>query len=70
MGLRLFFLPNFPEAAFIQGATFIPDSRVPTKHFKGLTREGKDSCNHKLIHVSETNDPREEYKVKKSSTAI
>ena len=30
----------------------------------------KDSCNHKLIHVSETNDPREEYKVKKSSTAI
>ena len=28
MGLRLFFLPNFPAATFIQGATFIPDSRV------------------------------------------
>ena len=28
MGLRLFFLPNFPGATFIQGATIIPDSRV------------------------------------------
>ena len=28
MGLRLFFLPNFPGAMFIQGATFIPDYRV------------------------------------------
>ena len=28
MGLRLFFLPIFPHATFIQGATFIPDSRV------------------------------------------
>ena len=28
MGLRLFFLLNFPVATFIQGATFIPDSRV------------------------------------------
>ena len=28
MGLRLFFLPNFPGATFIQGAAFIPDSRV------------------------------------------
>ena len=28
MGLRLFFLPNFPGAMFIQGGTFIPDSRV------------------------------------------
>ena len=28
MGLCLFFLPNFPGATFIQGATFIPDSRV------------------------------------------
>ena len=25
---RLFFLQNFPGAMFIQGATFIPDSRV------------------------------------------
>ena len=30
-GLRLFFLSNFPEAMFIQGATSIPDSRVPIK---------------------------------------
>ena len=28
MGLRIFFLPNFPGATFIQGAMFIPDSRV------------------------------------------
>jgi hypothetical protein len=28
MGLRLFFLPNFPGTMFIQGGTFIPDSRV------------------------------------------
>ena len=28
MGLRLFFLSNFPGAMFIQGGTFIPDSRV------------------------------------------
>ena len=28
MGLSLFFWPNFPGAMFIQGATFIPDSRV------------------------------------------
>ena len=28
MGLRLFFFTNFPGAMFIQGATFIPDSRV------------------------------------------
>ena len=28
MGLRLFFLPNFPGATFIQEAKFIPDSRV------------------------------------------
>ena len=27
-GLRLFFLSNFPEAMFIQRATFIPDFRV------------------------------------------
>ena len=28
MGLCLLFLPNFPGATFIQGGTFIPDSRV------------------------------------------
>jgi hypothetical protein len=31
MELRLFFLLNFPGAIFIQGSTFIPDSRVQTK---------------------------------------
>jgi hypothetical protein len=31
MGLRLFFLPNYPRATFIQGTTFIPDSRVGQK---------------------------------------
>jgi hypothetical protein len=31
MGLRLFFLPNFLGATFIQGAMFIPDSRVYKK---------------------------------------
>ena len=31
MGLCLFFLPNFPGATFIQGATFIPESRVVKK---------------------------------------
>jgi hypothetical protein len=28
MGLHLLFLPNFPVATFIHGATFILDSRV------------------------------------------
>ena len=32
MGLHLFFLPNFPGATFIQGGTFIPDSRVNKYH--------------------------------------
>ena len=31
MGLRLFFLTNFLGAMFIQGATFIPDSRLVRK---------------------------------------
>ena len=31
MELCLFFLPNFPGATFIQGATFIRDSRVQAK---------------------------------------
>ena len=32
MGLRLFFLPNFLGATFVQGATFIPDSRVDVQY--------------------------------------
>ena len=35
MGLGLFFLPNFPGATFIQGAKFIPDSRIK-KYYKIL----------------------------------
>ena len=34
MGLRLLFLPNFPGATFIQGGTFIPDSRVIKRGLK------------------------------------
>ena len=30
MGLHLLFLSNFPRATFIQGGTFIPESRVST----------------------------------------
>ena len=37
MGLHLFFLPNFPGATFIQGATFIPDSGVAV-NFKFLAK--------------------------------
>ena len=44
MGLRLFFLPNFPSATFIQGATFIPDSRVVTN--KKLLVAGHSDCGH------------------------
>ena len=32
-GLCLLFLPNVPGAMFIQGGTFIPDSRVHDKVF-------------------------------------
>ena len=41
MGLRLFFLPNFPGATFIQGATFIPDSRVSIKEVTKKVAHGK-----------------------------
>ena len=41
MGLRLFFLLNFPGAMFIQGATFIPDSRVLTFFKKGDIIQGE-----------------------------
>ena len=34
MGLRLFFLPNFPGATLIQGGTFIPASRVNQNYQK------------------------------------
>ena len=36
MGLRLFFWPNFPGAMFIQGAAFIPDSRVGAEILKKI----------------------------------
>ena len=38
MGLRLFFLPNFPGATFIQGGTFIPDSRVTKYNFFNIKK--------------------------------
>ena len=42
MGLRLFFLPNFPEATFIQGAMFFPDSRVvPFKVSNTLAQQSR-----------------------------
>ena len=41
MGLRIFFLPNFPGATLIQGAMFIPDSRVNQRGVGGKT--GKTS---------------------------
>ena len=37
MGLRLFLLPNFPGATFIQGGTFITESRV----YSGLNTNEK-----------------------------
>ena len=38
MGLSLFFLPNFPGATFIQGGTFVPDSRVGLKWSENVRR--------------------------------
>ena len=46
MGLRLFFQPNFPRATFIQGATFIPDSRVVEKFYFNKT---KKKCRKRLL---------------------
>ena len=46
MGLLLFFLPNFQEATFIQGATFIPDSRVQVGFFNLSNRY---PCEPKII---------------------
>ena len=43
MGLRLFFLTNFPGAMLIQGATFIPDSRVLTILFMELTMSKEEN---------------------------
>ena len=47
-GLRLFFLSNFSEAMFIQGATSIPDSRVSALHcvvtFNKFLFVGTDDC--------------------------
>ena len=42
MGLLLFFLPNFPGAMFIQGAMFIPDSRVYMCFF--AEKQCPDNC--------------------------
>ena len=45
MGLRLFFLPNFPGTTLIQGGTFIPDSRVMTSHLCYEISAGLMFCN-------------------------
>ena len=53
MGLRLFFLPNFPVAMFIQGATFIPDSRVKKSHRYNLDlvlQLGKITCDNLYLN--------------------
>ena len=42
MGLRLFFLPNFLGATFIQGGMFIPDSRVAQKASHTRKPEGQE----------------------------
>ena len=63
MGLRLFFLTNFPGAMFFQGATFIPDSRVVLFNwvlYINIQSEGSifqksvniaNTCNFKFIEV-------------------
>jgi hypothetical protein len=59
MGLRLFYLPNFPGAIFFQGGTFIPDSRVHRiilkcyLYSKMCRYEWKQSTNHsKMVEYS------------------
>jgi len=51
MGLRLFFLTNFPGATFIQGATFFPDSKAgpdvlcgPSMMKQLETHKGSTAC--------------------------
>ena len=43
MGLCLFFLPHFPAATFIQGAMFIPDSRVTCGLYKKKEHDSRKS---------------------------
>jgi hypothetical protein len=53
MGLCLFFLPNFPGATFIQGDTFIPDSREVrrVKRTKVKCSHGLPISNPKKFHI-------------------
>ena len=59
MGLCLFFLSNFSGATFIQGGTFIPDSRVNgCKHtffskIKIRDTDQKGDCCHKMVDGTE-----------------
>ena len=46
MGLRLFFLPNFPGATFIQRATFIPDFRAAEAETMITTLKSLDKTDH------------------------
>ena len=53
MGLCLFFLPNFTGATFIQGGTFIPDSRVKSSVYRlvRITNSNLKLQNHTYIIV-------------------
>ena len=52
MELRLFFLPNFPRATFIQGATFIPESRVAPKLC--FVVQATENIKYSVIHADES----------------
>ena len=53
MGLQLFFLPNVPGAMFIQGGTFIPDSRVVEffQKMSGKIFQLAQSVEHETLHL-------------------
>ena len=53
MGLPLFFLPNLPGATFIQGGTFIPDSRVGQKSWKKIL----------LVFLEDLKTPKGHFKI-------
>ena len=56
MGLRLFFLPDFSRATFIQGATFIPDSRVASNFAFSVWDKSQDpTANNQKLRIWITN---------------
>ena len=58
MGLRLFFLPNFPGATFIQGATYIPDSRATSKSSNNVKYSKWNFLIQNVTNLLETNFPK------------